>query len=169
MVSWKDIKGFEGRYQVSDDGQVRSLIGESPIILKQTISKVGYARVGLFLRDSYQKKKAVHRLVAQAFIPNPQNKPQVNHKNGVKLDNCVTNLEWNTSSENIKHSFATGLNVFVRGEKHFNAKLTEEKIKEIREIWSTGKYRQKDIGIKFGVSQATIDRVIRGVCWGHIT
>lgn len=115
---WKDIKGFEGLYQVSNLGRVKSLKKTVPHanytrtfqsrIMKQYTEKNGYARVGLF---KYGKgyRKLVHRLVAQAFIPNPKLKPDVNHKDGIKTNNCIDNLEWCTPKENQKHSLDLGL------------------------------------------------------------
>lgn len=100
---WLDIKGFEHIYKISNDGCVMSC--KKGIILKQQIDKDGYGYVRLW-SHCVPKHCHIHRLVAQAFIPNPKNKPQVNHKNGTKTDNRAENLEWNTSSENISHAFA---------------------------------------------------------------
>lgn len=115
MSCWEDIPGWEGRYKVSDDGRVRSLVGKRgehviPHELKQKIDRYGYPVVCLRERASGRKKfPTVHRLVACTFLPNPDSKPQVNHKNGIKTDNRVENLEWSTNAENIQHAFDTGL------------------------------------------------------------
>lgn len=114
---WKDIKLYEGLYQISSFGRVKSLnritsnvdgisreIKEK--ILKQSISNEYYS---ITLNNGTKKRFSVHRLVALAFIPNPENKEQVNHKDGNKLNNMKSNLEWNTKSENQLHAYAIGL------------------------------------------------------------
>lgn len=113
MRLWADVPGWEGRYEVSNDGLVRSwwygkkhlTIGRE---LKQKIDRYGYPVVCLH-QGARKEFPTVHRLVALAFIENPEKKPQVNHKNGIKTDNRVENLEWSTASENIQHAFDTGL------------------------------------------------------------
>lgn len=102
---WKDIAGFEGDYQVSNMGRVRSLsyrrTGKTKV-LKQQISHNGYLTVGLYDRRELKLYVVkVHRLVATAFVPNPDNKPQVNHINENKLDNKADNLNWMTPTENL--------------------------------------------------------------------
>ena len=105
MEVFKDIAEFTGLYQVSDHGNVKSLIGEDKIILKPSINPGGYYNVVLKGR----KTRRIHRLVALAFIPNPNNLPEVNHKDGIKTNNKLNNLEWTTSSKNQKHSYRLGL------------------------------------------------------------
>lgn len=105
---WKPVKNYEGLYEVSDRGEIRSLprngTVKSPRIIVQHLHKSGYMYCCLNKNDK-QKNSQVHRVVAEAFIPNPDNKPQVNHINGDKKDNRSENLEWATSSENMIHSF----------------------------------------------------------------
>lgn len=100
MEIWKDIDGFEGKYQVSSWGRVRN---KSGIIVHATLNKKGYLRVWLYKKGKYLKPR-VHRLVATAFIPNPYNLPQVNHKDGNKQNNSYTNLEWVTNRQNQEHA-----------------------------------------------------------------
>lgn len=109
---WKAVKGFEGLYEVSDSGQIRSLprngTKRGGRIMAQSTDKDGYKLSKLRFKTKVVTAK-VHRVVAQAFIPNPENKPQVNHKDGNKENNDVSNLEWVTNSENIRHAKKLGL------------------------------------------------------------
>lgn len=106
--------GFEGRYQVSNHGRVRSILSnhgkyqEKIKAVRRRSSTCDYLYVQLSIKDQ-PHHEAVHRAVAKAFIPNPENKPMVNHKNGSKLTNNAWNLEWVTCTENHLHAFATGL------------------------------------------------------------
>lgn len=111
---WKPVSGFENYYEVSSLGAIRSVSRvvdfgcrkrKTPAgIIKPWKDKNGYACVSLWAHNKGVSKK-IHRLVANAFIPNPTNKPQVNHKNGIKSDNRVENLEWVSAQENMRHSF----------------------------------------------------------------
>lgn len=107
---WKDIKDYEGLYQVSNLGRVKSI--KRNIILKPGFTKKNYSYVILY-KSNIATSKRIHRLVAENFISNPYNKPQVNHKDGNKLNNCVSNLEWVTNSENQQHAFANRLQTNV--------------------------------------------------------
>ena len=101
MEIWRDIEGFEGKYQVSSWGRVRNAI--TKCIIKPYSNEKGYLKIGL-TKDGKCVKFRVNRLVANAFIPNPYNLPQVNHKDGNKANNSFTNLEWITNDDNQKHA-----------------------------------------------------------------
>jgi hypothetical protein len=107
------IKGFSGEYGIDFFGEVYSYQKKSKNnlkgkVLKKYINNFGYCTVGLY-KNSKVKRLTIHRLVAETFIPNPENKPQVNHIDGNKLNNHVDNLEWATAKENIQHAWNSGL------------------------------------------------------------
>lgn len=122
MEVWKDIEGYEDKYQISNLGRVKSLADnkliERELIRKPRIGKNGYLYVNLF-KGSKGKTKKIHRLVAETFIPNPDNLPQVNHIDGNKLNNSIDNLEWVTASENVKHALRIGLTTMPSGKNNF--------------------------------------------------
>lgn len=109
---WKDIDGFDGRYQVSTWGRVRSING----ILKPYVNHNGYLKIGL-MKNGKSHKKRVNRLVALAFLPNPYNLPQVNHIDGNKQNNSITNLEWvdNITNRNHEKVFLEKINESISG------------------------------------------------------
>ena len=104
---WKPIKGYEGLYEVSNMGRVKSLRYGKEIIMSTPDNSTGYRNVEL--NNKEPKRKMIHRLVAEAFIPNPMNLPVVNHLDGDKHNNCVSNLEWCTYRQNTLHAIKLGL------------------------------------------------------------
>lgn len=122
MEQWKDIEGYENKYQISNKGNVKSLIDNTgnrrELIRKPRIGNSGYYYVNLFIGNKSKSKK-IHRLVAEHFVDNPYNKPCVNHIDGNKLNNSADNLEWVTSSENSKHAVERGLKIMPRGVKNY--------------------------------------------------
>jgi len=118
-------------------------------------------------RDGVAKSFLVHRLVAIAFVPNPDNKPQVNHKNGIKSDNRSENLEWVSVSENHNHAFRTGLKTGRKGMSHHNAKLTDSDVLEIRRLRSSGVSRPA-ISRQFGVGCGCVRDIVLRNHWKHI-
>lgn len=111
---WKPIAECNGEYYVSNCGRVKSLKFGKERILKQATNQNGYLFIIIHRKNHKQRYSKIHRLVALAFIPNPNNKPQVNHKDGDKCNNHIDNLEWVTNSENIKHAWDNGLNEKIR-------------------------------------------------------
>jgi hypothetical protein len=129
IEQWLPVKDYEGCYEVSNLGRVKSLhlVGGATRILKGAKKRWGYIEVSLY-KNGVGKNRSVHRLVAVAFIPNPENKLEVNHINGDKVDNRVENLEWNTRTENQLHSYR------VLGHKPWNAGKWQTHCKEGHEL-----------------------------------
>lgn len=167
---WKDVVGYEGKYQCSNLGNVLSLLRSKSNrgIRKMALcmSADGYYQVGL---RSVRGKKVhrVHRLIANTFIPNVLNKPYINHKNGIKTDNRIENLEWCTDSENKLHAYANGL-MNREGEKHHLAKLSEKDVLDIRRKYVKNEYGYKRLAKEYSVDQKCIVKIINRENWNHI-
>jgi len=153
----KQIPGF--RYYAYSDGSI-----ESPYNRLLRPIRRKYLDVLLWVGPKKYQWFKVHRLIAITFIPNPQNKPEVNHKNGDKYDNRVENLEWVTRSENQKHAFANGLNSNT-GTKNGRAILTPIQIQVIREAYHY--FTLKQIAKYFNVALSTIHKVVTNKSWSH--
>jgi hypothetical protein len=179
---WKDVKGFEGYYQVSNLGRVKSLDRVEyyqrkdsdkitrrsrkgkPLVSK--IDRYGYEVVHLRKDGEVNIYPTVHRLVAEAFIDNPDNKPTVNHKDCDKKNNVVSNLEWNTISENTKHASDNGLLkptvVSMKGDKNISFKMFPDVVEKMFKLLSQG-ISKKDVAKEIGVTVSTVERYIKNV------
>lgn len=154
---WKPVVGYEGMYEVSNLGRVKSI--KRNIIIKLGIIK-GYNRIVL-----KGKTKLIHRLVSEAFIPNPENKPCVNHIDNNPLNNNINNLEWVTHKENSFHSSRQGR--MNQGENQHNSKLTKDNVIYILKMLNDG-IKGTVLAKKFNVTSANISYIKKGTNWKHI-
>lgn len=169
QIIWKDVVGFEVYYEVNNNGVVRTK--ERVITIschqkftrthsikskekKQRIGKNGYVTVALVIND-VTKNTYLHRIIAEAFVPNPNNYSVVNHINGLKTDNRIENLEWCTSSHNNKHAIDNGLRTAA------NSCLDKEVSLKILELKKSGK-TQKEIAEHLNLSISTVGGFLRG-------
>jgi len=168
---WRDIDGYNGWYQVSNKGNFRSwnLYGfnkrrDKARELGKFLTNSGYYIV--HLRNSNGHKSCLtHRIVAKAFIPNPEKKKYINHKNGIKTDNRVENLEWCTCQENVDH--AVDNNLHSVGSDVGTSKLDEEKVRQIKKLLKTDLVA-REIAEMFNVCRSTIKEINRGATWKHV-
>ena len=171
---WKDIKGCNGIYQVSSEGRIKSLerdivdsIGrkyhKKEQILKPVLNTCGYLQVHLYDNKWERKSLKVNRLVTEAFISNPENKSQVNHKDEDKTNNCVDNLEWMTAKENC--NFGTRNERVAKAQSKSVAQYTKDG--ELIKVWSS----TNEAGRQLSISQSNISRVAQGkrkTCCGFV-
>lgn len=161
---WKPCVGYEGRYEVSNIGRVKSLVTNQ--LLKPATDKLGRKQVALSL-NSKVKATRIHRLVAKAFISNHENKPQVNHIDNNPSNNCVENLEWCTAKENTQHMLKQNRQNPPNGERQGGHVLTEDIVRKIKKLSKDKTYYK--IGKELGINYATVYDIIKNKTWKHIT
>lgn len=168
---WKQVKGFED-YEISNLGNIRSYNKTSDKHIHKTIkinhTKEGYEVITL----SKTRKYLIHRLVAETFIDNPDNKKEVNHKDLNKSNNKVSNLEWVSHSENMKHAYVNGVVKMPEGGKKTQWKrvLTDEQVREIRNTYipHDKNFGMKALAKKYGVSESVIKKVANRVSYRDV-
>lgn len=187
---WKPVKGFETFYEVSNLGRVQSLdrivrhkpnrqahngcfqLRKGRVLKPSNVGKPSkdgkyYKRVTLVRHDGGKTYWRLHRLIAETFIPNPENKPEVNHINGIKDDNRVENLEWVTSQENSQHAIENGLQL-LGGSNHPMSKLTENLVLEIRKLYDEDGVGTVELSRRFNVCRSTIGNIVNRKSWNHV-
>lgn len=167
IEQWKNIVKFE-KYSVSNTGKIKN--NDSDKILKQRLNKSGYMQVSVKPNGRQGKSKTfrIHRVLAVAWIPNPNDLPQVNHKDGIKTNNTISNLEWVTHQQNIRHAFDNNLVPIKRGVDTSSAVLTDELVRCIREEYSNGGVTLRQLGVKYGVAHNTLSCVVTRNSWKHV-
>lgn len=177
MEIWKDIPEYDGLYQASNLGNIKSLQRlrgnntgtylQKTKLLKPALSTNKY--MSLCLRKNGKSKSyMVHRLVAAAFHDNPKDLPQVNHKDGNKINNHADNLEWCTRQENMDHGYANGLMHKHKGCTHHFAKLTVNDVFNIRFTRENFRVPYYIIAEFYEVSKQSIMDIVKGKNWGHV-
>lgn len=167
---WKDIPGYEGFYQASDEGQIRSVTksvrqwsGGTQVkkgkILSPAIDRIGYLNCALSRLNKLRSFK-VHRLVALAHIPNPNGHREINHKDANKLNNHVDNLEWCDHSHNVRHAVANGLIKFHSGDDNYATIFKKAEHPQIIDLKKSGKFAP-EIARIMGCSHYTIYRILK--------
>jgi len=182
VAEWRDVVGWFGFYQVSSAGEVRSLTrivkrsdGSTQQFQRRLIRPMLNSKGYLAVRLSAPGRRLVvpvHRLVASAFIENSNRLPEVNHLDGIKTNNTVTNLEWTDPRGNRKHAWDTGLRrrehlPIHRGEAVGTAKLTAEAVQSMRVAHAGGR-SLRQLARDYGVDRATVTRAVRGKAWAHV-
>lgn len=167
VFGWEAVKGFEAYYQVSPLGFVYS-IRNKRLISPYIRPSDGYIQIE-FNVNGVASKHLVHRLVAEAYIPNPDNLPCVNHKDGNKWNNQVSNLEWCTYSENMEHASKNNL-LKTKGVNNPASKLTEETVRYIKSVYRKGdrEFGSSALGKRFGVDHKVIWSIVNGKTWREV-
>lgn len=158
----KEILNCKGIYEVSTCQNVISYTKyKQGKQLKKTISSSGYYTVSIDCRNNL-----LHRIIASAFIPNPKKLPCVNHKDGNKLNNEVSNLEWCSYSQNNQHAFDTGLK--KKGQNLYNSKVNESIVLELKRLKKETKMFQYEMAERFGISQSLVSAILNNKKWSYV-
>lgn len=164
-IMWKPFIE-DNDYQINEFGEFMSYKHRRPKLIKQRLNRFGYPVIGISTNNKY-RVFSIHRQVAIHFIPNPQNLPEVNHKNGIKTDCHFSNLEWSTRSLNVQHAYNTGLMISsVQGTNQWQAKLTDNLIKEIRSY--KGLKSGKEVAKQFNIHYSSVYQIWQGKTWKHV-
>lgn len=163
MEIFKDIIKFENTYQISNTGKVKNK--KTGLLLKPQYNKKGYQYIYLIYSHTGRVKWYIHRLVGFHFLNNPDNKPQINHKDGNIQNNNVNNLEWCTNEENQKHRILNNLS--FQGEKHKDSKFTNESILILPQLVKIG-FALKEINELTGVSKQNLQKIFIGKSWRQL-
>ncbi len=162
---WEPIPEFT-HYEASTCGRIRSLRFDKIKIMKPAIIQRNYRQVNLSFGTGH-KHYLVHRLIASTFLPNPNSKQEVNHRDGNKANNQVANLEWISNQENITHAVNSGIR--GQGERHHRSKLTEQDVRWIYAAHSKGSETAQQLADRFAVSVVQIRNILRGTSWSHLS
>ena len=182
---WLPVKNYENIYHISNFGRLKildrvcwkSVKDKTSTRIKCEKISASFWKTGWYpnhiLVDEQGNKRTecIHRLVASHFIPNPDNKPQINHKDGNKANNHVDNLEWVTCSENSQHAHDTGLSKPPRGTKHYMAKIDENRAREVKEILKTRVNNKPSLGQiakDLGISRSCVREIHENKSWKYV-
>lgn len=165
---WRDVEGYEGLYQVSNMGRLKSLHYGKSVILNPSTARDGYINVTL-TKNNQKKYCRLHILVAQAFIPNPEKLPVVHHCDNNKANCCADNLQWATHSENTKRAYESG--AAKNGCRHHSAKFSPEKTIEIRKSYIpyNHEFGASALARKNDVNLFTIQKIVHGISYKDVT
>lgn len=163
--------GGSSNHRITVYGKIQTRIGRGGLLLpdwadmKTYTDRSGYEHGGIRVNNRKEHVKP-HRLIAMYFIFNPEELPVVNHKNGIKTDNRIENLEWCTALQNSQHAILNGLKA-INGSKCKQAKLSEGEVKDIKYLINLG-IKEKEIARKYGVQRAAISKIKHGRSWKHV-
>jgi hypothetical protein len=168
---WKDVPGYEGQFQASNLGRIKSLKRLGAWV--ERIRKLHLNKKGNYweicITDKcgryFKTMLKVHRMVASAFIPNTEEKPTVNHKDGNRLNNYVENLEWCTQKENMQHAWRTGLisSAKIRaGGRSYEKRISDFSVSQMRNEYRPGLFGYKRLAKKYGISKSLVCAIIKG-------
>jgi hypothetical protein len=166
---WQAIEGTSSRYFISTFGRLLTMAWkgtDQTRVMKPALDARGYPRT-MIIQNGRTGTVKLHRLVALAYLPNPLNLPQVNHKNGQKDDNRVENLEWMDGKQNVQHAFARTSRT-MEGTKAPNSKLTEAQVLEIRAKYVPRLYSSARLAKEYSMSVAAIKKILQRAHWKHI-